>query len=133
MSEKKKEKRLKGFAKILNVEIQKALANESFREKFEKKYKDKHLRVLLNPVDGRYAALISIDDGNFEIESIRNKEENLSAEALNIDGKLETTTDLFLKLAMDELSTPKIVWKWITGKIKVKNYKKVLEAFAAFM
>lgn len=133
MSEDKRKKRLKGFAKILNAEFQKALSNESFKEKFENQYKDTQLRVLLNPVDGRYAALISIENGNFEVDSIRNKEENLTQEELNWDGKLETTTDLFLKLAMDELSTPKIIWKWITRKIKIKNYKKVLEAFSAFM
>lgn len=133
MSDKEKKKRLKGFAKILDAEFQKALSNDSFREKFENRYEDTNLRVLLNPIDGRYAALISIEKGNFEVESIRNKEENLTQEELKWDGKLETTTDLFLKLAMDELSTPKIIWKWITRKIKVKNYKKVFEAFAVFM
>jgi len=133
MSEEKKKKRLKGFAKILNAEIQKALSNESFREEFEKRYKDEELRVLLNPLDGRYAALITIDHGKFDVDSIRNKEENLKQEELNWDGKLETSTDLFLKLAMNELSTAKIIWKWITRKIKIKNYKKVLEAFGAFM
>jgi hypothetical protein len=133
MSDKEKKKRLKGFAKILNAEFQKAFSNDSFREKFENRYEDTKLRVLLNPIDGRYAALISIENGNFEVESIRNKEENLTQEELNWDGKLETTTDLFMKLAMDQLSTPKIIWKWITRKIKVKNYKKVLEAFAVFM
>lgn len=133
MSEEKKKKRLKGFAKILNAEIQKALSDESFRKKFESRYKDEELRVLLNPLDGRYAALITIDHGTFDVDSIRNKEENLTQEELNWDGKLETSTDLFLKLAMNELSTAKIIWKWITRKIKIKNYKKVLEAFGAFM
>jgi hypothetical protein len=84
-------------------------------------------------LDGRYAALITIDHGTFDVDSIRNKEENLTQEELNWDGKLETSTDLFLKLAMNELSTAKIIWKWITRKIKIKNYKKVLEAFGAFM
>lgn len=134
MSEEKKKKRLKGLAKILDTELQKALADESFREKFKHKFEDKHLRVLLNPLDGRYAALITIDNGNLEIDSIKNKEEDkLSQEELNWDGKLETTTDLFFKLSMGELSTAKIVWKWIIRDIKIKNYKKVLEAFSAFM
>lgn len=121
MSEKKK--KLRGFAKVISQNLKPLNEVEEFKEK----YKDTDLKILLNAVDGRYAALIKIKDGKVEVDGIKNdKKENLTQDALGWDGKLATTTELFFKLATGELSTLSIIGKIITRKIKIKGISKVL-------
>lgn len=121
MSEKKK--KLRGFAKIISQQLEPLNEKDEFKEKF----KDTDLKILLNAVDGRYAALIKIKKGEVEVDGIKNKEkENLTQEALGWDGKLATTTELFFKIATGELSTLSMIGKIITRKIKIKGISKVL-------
>ncbi|MHA1726206.1 MAG: hypothetical protein ACTSYC_07050 [Promethearchaeota archaeon] len=122
MEEKKR--KLRGFAGI----IAKNLEPLNNIEKFKEKYKDADLKILLNATDGKYAALIKVKNGTVEIEGIKNDDkENLKKEVLGWDGKLETTTELFLKLASGELSSMKMLLKLITRKIKIKGSKYVME------
>ncbi|TXT62861.1 MAG: hypothetical protein BAJALOKI3v1_480004 [Promethearchaeota archaeon] len=121
MSEKKK--KLRGFAKVISQQLEPLNDNEEFKKKF----KDTNLKILLNAVDGRYAALIKIKEGTVEVDGIKNNEkENLTKEALGWDGRLATTTNLFFKIATGELSTISMIGKIITRKIKIKGISKVL-------
>jgi hypothetical protein len=135
MSGKKgeKKKRLKGFAKLLKPEFDKLMEKEEFRKRFEEKFKDSKIIILLNPVDGRYASIIKVIDGTIEFDSVKNKEDKISQKAIGWNAKLETTTEIFMKLAADQLSMASIIWKWIIRKIKVKNYKKILKVFSVLM
>ncbi|MHA1803324.1 MAG: hypothetical protein ACTSU4_02190 [Promethearchaeota archaeon] len=122
MAEKKK--KLRGFASVIAKNLEPLNTNEKFKEQ----YKDADLKILLNATDGRYAALIKVKNGTVEVEGIKNdNKENLKKEVLGWDGKLETTTELFLKLASGELSTLKMLLKLITRKIKIKGSKYVME------
>jgi len=117
------DKKLRGFAKIISQQFEPLNDNE----KFKKKFKDTDLKILLNATDGRYAALIKIKDGHVEVDGIKNNEkENLKKDALGWDGKLATTTELFLKIAAGKLSTLSMLGKIITRKIKIKGISKVL-------
>ncbi|MBD3211884.1 MAG: hypothetical protein GF311_04675 [Candidatus Lokiarchaeota archaeon] len=121
MSEKKK--KLRGFAKVISQQLEPLNGNEEFKNKF----KDTDLKILLNAVDGRYAALIKIKEGTVDVDGIKNDEkENLTKEALGWDGRLATTTNLFFKIATGELSTLSMIGKIITRKIKIKGISKVL-------
>jgi len=121
MSEKKK--KLRGFAKIISQQLEPLNNVDEFKEKF----KDTDLKILLNAVDGRYAALIKIKNGEVEVDGIKNKnKEDLTQEVLGWDGKLATTTELFFKIATGELSTLSMIGKIITRKIKIKGISKVL-------
>ena len=83
--------------------------------------------ILFNAVDGRYAALLKIDNGNVVVEGLKNKDKKkLKKKNLGWQGKLETTTNLFLKIATSELSTISIIKKIITRKIKIRGIRKVL-------
>ena len=123
MSEEKK-KKPRGFAGVIYSQLMPL--NE--KEKFRQKYKDSSIKLLLNAIDGRYAALITINNGAIDVEGIPTKEkENLKKDVLGWDGKLEMTTQLFLDFGMGEISTSSFLVKWlITRKIKMKSMKNVM-------
>lgn len=126
MTEEKK-KRPKGFAGM----IYKTVLPLNDNEKFKEKYKDIKSKILMNAVDGKYAALVIIDNGTIDVEGIVNKEKNdLKQDVLGWEAKLETTTELFLKLAAGQLSTGASLVKIITRKLKIKGMNKILELFA---
>ncbi len=68
MSEEENKKKLRGFAKIVSKEVEPLNSYDKFKEK----YKDTEVKVLLNPKDGKEAALIVIDKGTIYVESIKN-------------------------------------------------------------
>ncbi|MHA1488428.1 MAG: hypothetical protein ACTSRI_02095 [Promethearchaeota archaeon] len=123
MAEKKeKKKKARGFAGVIAKNLEPLNSNEKFKEK----YKDTKLKLLLNAKDGRWAALIIIDNGILNIEGVKNSpKENISKEALGWEGLLETSTPLFLDIASGKLSTGGMLIKIITRKIKIKGMKKV--------
>ena len=123
MTEEKK-KKPRGFAGVIYAQM--IPLNE--KEKFREKYKDTSMKLLLNATDGKYAALITINKGNLEVEGVSNKEkDDIKKEALGWDGKLETTTQIFLDFGMGNISTASFLVKWlITRKIKMKGMKNVM-------
>ncbi len=125
MTEDKK-KRLKGFANMIYKTVMPLNDNDKFKEK----YKDVKSKILMNAVDGKYAALVIIDNGTIDVEGILNeKKSDLKQEVLGWDAKLETTTDLFLKLASGKLGTGASLVKIITRKLKIKGMNKIVELF----
>ena len=126
MTEEKK-KRPRGFANM----IYKTLMPLNVNDKFKEKYKDIKSKILLNAVDGKYAALVIIDNGTIDVEGIENKEKSdLKQDVLGWEAKLETSTELFLKLAAGQLGTGASLVKIITRKLKIKGMNKILELFA---
>ena len=119
-----KEKRLKGFPKIVGKEIEILNTIEKFKEDF----KDKVIKILLNPKDGKQAALIVIDHGRIYVESIDNKpKENLKKKVVGWDGFFQTDTKTFADLlGGGDITTGQIVGKLITRKAKIRGVKNVL-------
>ena len=90
--------------------------------KFKEKYKDDTFRILLNPKDGKFAALITIDKGKLLVDSIDNSsKKNLDQRVLGWDGLMQTTIELFSAIGRGELSISDIQKKVLTRKIKVVN------------
>jgi len=99
-------------------------------ENFKEKYKEEKFKILLNPKDGNYAALITIDNGTLSVESIENtSKKNLDQKVLGWDGLMQTTKELFSSIGRGELSAGDIAKKVVTRKIKVKN-PKILTKFS---
>jgi uncharacterized membrane protein YkoI len=120
-------KKPRGFASMIYKTVMPLNDNEKFKEK----YKDIKSKILLNAVDGKYAALVIIDNGTVDVEGIVNKEKNdLKQDVLGWEAKLETTTELFLKLASGQLGTGASLVKIITRKLKIKGMNKILDLFA---
>ena len=56
-------------------------------EKFKEDYAEKSFKILLNPKDGQYAALITVDKGILAVEGIGNQNKNkIEQEVLGWDG-----------------------------------------------
>ncbi len=95
-------------------------------EKFKNKFKKAQFKVLLNPSDDDYAALIIVDKGTISVEIIANKpEENISKKVLGWDAMMETTRQMFDDIDEGKISTAAVVKKMISGKIKAKNIRIV--------
>ena len=103
------------------------------KPKFKKKYRNKHFKALLNPNDGKLAALVVVSDGNVDVESIKNTpEENIKKKNAGWNAKLETTTPIFLDIAMGRLSIIGIVVKVLTRKVKLRGIRKLLKLLNMF-
>jgi len=121
-----KKKKLRGVPGIVSKLVEPLNENEKFKENF----KDTEVKILLNAKDGKYAALINIDNGKIHVEAIKNKpKKNLKKKVVGWDGLLEAKTPTFLALLNhdgDDISIGKVVGKILTGRIKIRSIKKVL-------
>ncbi|NVM19442.1 MAG: hypothetical protein HWN80_17205 [Candidatus Lokiarchaeota archaeon] len=96
------------------------------RDKFKEKYADKSFKILLNPKDGHYAALIVVDKGVLGVKGIENQDkQSLDQDTLGWDGFIQTSLALFNEIGKGNLSQNDIVKKVIARKIKIKNPKIV--------
>ena len=95
-------------------------------EKFKEKYADKSFKILLNPKDGNYAALISVNNGTVSVNGFNNQDKKkLDQKELGWDGYMQTTLALFDEIGKGNLSQNDIVKKVVARKIKMKNVKFV--------
>ncbi|MHA1241525.1 MAG: hypothetical protein ACTSQU_12170 [Promethearchaeota archaeon] len=124
MNEVEKKTRLKGIAKVVAKEVEVLNTIEQFKED----YKDSLIKILLNPKDGKQAALLVIDKGKIYVEGIENNpKSSISKKTLGWDGFIETKTKVFADiLGGDDISMGSIIWKVITFRIKIKSIKNVL-------
>ncbi|MFX1376640.1 MAG: hypothetical protein ACFFA0_12590 [Promethearchaeota archaeon] len=129
MTEEKR-KRLKGFAGIVSKQVEPLNENEKFKEKF----KDTNVKVLLNAKDGKYAALLVIDNGTIHVEGFENKPKaNIKKKVIGWDGLFQTTTKIFIEMLGNErLSVRKVIGKVLTGKIKIRGIKHVRSLIPIF-
>ncbi len=122
-------KKVRGFAGIINNALTPLKSSEKFQNKFQKKT----LKFLLNARNVNYAALIVIDNGKLQIESIKNKPpENLRKKKVGWDGYLEMDTQTFLKLAMNRISILGVGKKWLVGNVKLKGIRKLIHLLKMF-
>ena len=121
--------KVRGFAGI----IDNALTPLKTKLKFQTKFGKKSLKFLLNANNVNFAALIIIDHGQLKVESIKNKPlENLQKKKVGWDGYLEMDTQTFLRIAMNRISMLGVAKKWLTGKIRMKGIRKLLNLLKMF-
>ena len=95
-------------------------------EKFKEKYAEISFKILLNPKDGKYAALITVNNGVVSVCGIDNQDKkNIDQKELGWDGFMQTTIALFDEIGKGNLSQSDIAKKVVTRKIKMKNVKIV--------
>ena len=130
MSEEENKKKLRGFAKIVSKEVEPLNSYDKFKER----YKDTEVKVLLNPKDGKEAALIVIDKGTIYVESIKNDpKENIKKKNAGWDGFLETKLQVFLDiLTGGDVTVGMVAKKILTRKAKIRGIKKVLMLLQLF-
>ncbi|MFW9785729.1 MAG: hypothetical protein ACFFFB_25825 [Candidatus Heimdallarchaeota archaeon] len=115
-----KQKVRRGLAALLWQFIEPLNSNKEFKEKFG----DTNLSILLNPKDQKWAALLKIEKGTIEADSVRNDEETLND--LQLDSLFEAPAETFLNLFSDGLSAGPLLIKMITRKIKIKGLRKMM-------
>ena len=130
MSEEENKKKLRGFAKIVSKEVEPLNSYNKFKEK----YKDTEVKVLLNPKDGKEAALIVIDKGTIYVESIKNDpKENIKKANAGWDGFLEAKLQIFLDiLTGGDVTVGMVAKKILTRKAKIRGIKKVMMLLQLF-
>jgi hypothetical protein len=125
-----KKKRIRGFAGIVSKQIEPLNSIKQFKDDF----KDKTIKILLNPKDGKNAALLIIENGKVYVEAVDNKDKSqLKKKVVGWDGLLQTTTQTFVELLSgDDLSVGSVVGKILTFKIKIRGIKNVLVLLKLF-
>ncbi len=124
MSETKLEKeRIRGFAGLIASGLLPLNEKPKFKEQFAKT----DIKILLNAINVNFAALIIIKNGILRVESIPNKpKENLKKKKVGWDALMAMDTQTYLALAMNRLPMPKLSIKVLTGKVKVRGFRKLL-------
>ncbi len=103
-------------------------------EKFKEQFKDETFKILLNPKDGEFAAIISVDKGIVSVHGMKNTpKEDISKEIVGWDGYMQTTRQNFREIGDGTLSSKDIRKKFLTRKIKGKGleYLKYLSQMSA--
>jgi hypothetical protein len=120
---KKEDKKVRGFAGLLNSILIPLNENQKFKEEF----KNTKAKILLNATNLKFAALIVIDYGAVRVESIPNKpRSNLKKKVVGWNAFLEMDTQTFLGIAMNRISILRVAKKWLTRKIKMRGIRKLL-------
>ncbi|MFX1297205.1 MAG: hypothetical protein ACFFD2_20425 [Promethearchaeota archaeon] len=95
-------------------------------EKFKDQFKGTNFKLLLNPTDRDYAALITVDNGTVSVEGIKNaSKENLKKETLGWDSSIKTKIQIFKEMGEGTLSSSDIRKMILKRKIKVKGLKEL--------
>ncbi len=129
MKTKTKKKKARGFAGLIENVMDPLNENPKFKEQF----KNKKRKFLINASNLNYAALITIKNGNLNIESVRNEpKSNLKKKLLGWDGYISMNSQIFLALAMDKISLLNIGLKWLTRKVKIKGLIKMVTLLKIF-
>ena len=129
VEQKTKKKKIRGLGGIVAKQMDPLESNEIF----QKKYGNLKMKVLLNAVDSKYAALVSFNEGKIEIDGIKNTDKKaLKKKVLGWNAKLATKTEIFLNLAMGKIGLGKIGLYVITRKMKLKGVKNLLKLMDMF-
>ena len=130
MNEKKpRKKRIRGFAGV----IESQLKPKGESDKFKHIFRNVNKKICVNAIDGRYAALVIINNGIIEVEEVKNKpKSNLSKKSLDWDGRIMMSAQSFLEIAMGKLSMTDIVLRMFSRKIKIRGVKNVLLLLKVF-
>ena len=124
MTEVKEEKKMvRGFAGLIYSVMMPLNEKEKFREKFAKT----QLKIIINASNLNYAALMIIDKGTVDVQSIPNKpKENLSKDNVGWDAFLEMNAAVFLAFSMKRLSLPGMAKLVLKREVRLKGLRKLM-------
>ena len=112
------ENRLAGYAGI----ISNILLPLNNNRRFQRHFRHKNLKLLLNCPDWVYAALVIIEKGVVRVEGIKNTpSENIHRDVLQWDGYLEMNILLYSAVLTRRISLIEMAKAWLKGEIKIKG------------
>jgi hypothetical protein len=116
------EEKAREFAGLIANVLTPLNQNPKFIEKF-RKIKRKYL---INATNLNYAALVKIENGRVTVQSVANKpKSNLKRKITGWDSFISMNSQIFLALAMDKISKAKVGLKVLSGKVKLKGFRKL--------
>jgi hypothetical protein len=122
METKVVEEKAREFAGLIASVLAPLNQNPKFKEKFKKIER----KYLINASNLNYAALVKIDNGRLTVQSVANKpKSNLKKKVTGWDSFISMDSQIFLALAMDKISKAKVGLKVISGKVKLKGFRKL--------
>ena len=94
--------------------------NDNWR--FQRHFRHKNLKFLLNCPDWVYAALVIIEKGTIRVEGIKNKPaENIHRDILRWDGYLEMDILFYSAVLTRRISLIEVAKAWLKGEIRLKG------------
>ena len=124
MTEVKEEKKIvRGFGGL----IYSVMMPLNEKEKFKEKFANTQVKILINASNLNYAALIIVDKGTVDVESVPNKpKENLKKDNVGWDAYLEMNAATFLAFAMKRLSLPGMGKLVLKREVRLKGLRKLM-------
>lgn len=105
--------------------------NENRR--FQRHFRRKNLKFLLNSRGWRYAALVTIEKGTIRVEGIKNKPaENIHRDILRWDGYLEMDILLYFAVLTKRTTMMKMAKAWLKGEIRLKGVRSLPDLIGLF-
>ncbi|MFX0080290.1 MAG: hypothetical protein ACFE94_00905 [Candidatus Hodarchaeota archaeon] len=96
----------------------------NINEKFKEQFKESNFKILLNPTDREYAALVTVENGIVSVGGMKNTpKDNLKKDVVGWDSYIKTTRQTFKEIGDGTLSSRDIRRKVLARKIKVKGLK----------
>ena len=116
------EEKAREFAGLISSVLAPLNQNQKFKESFKKIKRN----YLINASNLNYAALVRINNGYLTVQSVANKpKSNLKKKVTGWDSFISMDSQIFLALAMDKISKAKVGLKVISGKVKLKGFRKL--------
>ncbi len=101
--------------------------------KFKELFKDSKRKYLVNALNLKYAALITIDKGTISFKGIPNTpKSNLKKKFTGRDSLVSMSSETFMLFAMDRISLFKVVFLWVIRKVKLKGLTKIFGLMKLF-
>jgi hypothetical protein len=105
--------------------------NENRR--FQRHFRHKNLKFLLNSPDWLYASLVFIEKGTIRVEGIKNKPaENIHSDVLRWDGYLEMDIPLYSAVLTKRKSLLQMAKAWLKGEIRLKGVRSLPDLIKLF-
>ena len=91
-------------------------------QRFQRHFRHKNLKFLLNCPDWIFAALVIIEKGTVRVEGIKNTpEENIHRNVLRWDTYFEMDILLYSAVLTRRISLIKVAKAWLKGEIRLKG------------
>ena len=110
-----------GFPNMIHNQFVRPLENS---KKFKEQYKDADVSIFFNITDSPYLAVLTVKSGTISVKSIA-QEDTEKVEDAEKNCKVQIKTPMQLFVAMDDMSTFKVMGKMISGKLKIKGAAKL--------
>jgi hypothetical protein len=102
-------------------------------QRFQRHFRRKNLKLLLNSPDWVYAALVFIEKGTIRVEGIKNKPaENIHRAVLRWDGYVEMGIPLYSAVLTKRKSLMQMAKAWLKGEIKLKGVRSLPDLIGLF-